>query len=67
VWFSRIFSCYILQLNGTPVLLQYLLALFEESVVLLLLSRMAVMSRLIAGAVAVATISGAVASGQPAF
>ncbi len=67
MWFSRIFSCYILQLNGTPVLLQYLLALFEESVVLLLLSRMAVMSRLIAGAVAVATISGAVASGQPAF
>ncbi len=63
--FSQILSCYILQLNGTPVLLQYLLALFEETVVLML-SRMAVVSRLRLAA-AVATISGAVASGQPAF
>ncbi len=66
VWFSRIFSYYILQLNGTPLLLQYLLILFEESVVLMLLSRKAVVSRLRL-AVAVPTISGAVASGQPAF
>jgi hypothetical protein len=47
--------------------MQYLLVLFEESVVMMLLSRKAVVSRLMAGAVTVATISGAVASGQPAF